>query len=77
MASNSEIFLARADECERDLEKTSRPNVRDQLMRSANAWRAMGEAALVSESLQAKAKNKSVDVDDMYAEDQTAMKVLT
>jgi len=77
MASNSEIFLARADECERDVEKTTLPNVRDQLMRSAKAWRAMGEAALVSETLQAKSKNKAVDGDDMCAEDQTDMKVLT
>jgi len=77
MASNSEIFLARADECERDAEASTLPNVRDQLMRSASAWRAMGEAALVSETLQAKAKNKAVDVDDLYAEDQTDMKVLT
>jgi len=77
MASNSEIFLARADECERDVEKTTLQNVRDQLTRSAKAWRAMGEAALVFETLQAKAKNKSVDGDDMCAEDQTDMKVLT
>ena len=77
MASNSEIFLARADECERDVEKSALPNVRDQLTRSAKAWRAMGEAALVFETLQAKAKNKAVDVDDMCAEDQTNMKVLT
>ena len=45
-------------------------------MRSANAWRAMGEAAIVSETFQAKSKNKAVDGDDMCAEDQTDMKVL-
>lgn len=77
MASNSEIFLARADECERDVEKTTLQNVRDQLMRSAKAWRAMGEAALVFETLQAQAKNKAVDGDDMCADDQANMKVLT
>ena len=77
MATNSEIFLARADECERDVEKTTLPNVRNQLIRSAKAWRAMGEAALVYETLQAKAKNKAVDVYDMCADDQTDMKELT
>ena len=77
MASNSEVFLARADEFERDVEKTTLQNVRDQLLRSAKAWRAMGEAALVHETLQAEPKIKAVDGDDMCADDRTNMKVLT
>ena len=57
--------------------KSTLPNVRDQLMRSANTWRKMVEAALVSETLQTKAKNKAADGDGMSVVDQTNMKVLT
>ncbi|CAN5141423.1 hypothetical protein BH09PSE3_BH09PSE3_16000 [soil metagenome] len=56
MALNSEIYLARAEECARDADNSSLPRVRDRNARAAEVWREMSEKAERFETLQGIAK---------------------
>jgi hypothetical protein len=56
MALNSEIYLARAEECARDADNSNLPRVRDRNARAAEVWREMSEKAERFEILQGIAK---------------------
>jgi hypothetical protein len=56
MALNSEIYLARAEECARDADNSTLPRVRDRNARAAGVWREMSEKAERFEILQGIAK---------------------
>lgn len=50
MALSSDIFLARAEQCERDAQASNLPMVREQLMRAAKIWRDKYDKALEFEA---------------------------
>lgn len=59
MATTSDFYLARADECARDAEGAILENVRDRCRRSEAAWRAMADRLISMETMrvqQAEAK---------------------
>ena len=59
MALNSETFLARAKDCDRDAENCSLPQVKERFVRAASVWRTMGENALQFEQKQAVSRDRS------------------
>ncbi len=61
MSATSEYYFSRADECNAEAEAALLDMVRERCLRSAAAWRAMGERSARAELMRVEiAHNKSV-----------------
>ncbi len=61
MSTNSDYYLARADESARDAKEAKLANVRDRCLRAEAAWRAMAARLLHGERLRDAAAKKRLE----------------
>ena len=53
MSATSDFYLARADECAREADRSRLDNVRDRCLRSEQAWRQMADRLHRAETMRA------------------------